>query len=310
MIADLVAELGPVWQARREAELLDRPRQRSVGTGAKYKPVFVDRLLATLVHLRHGVTHDVLACRFGVDRSTVTRTVGEIRPLPAERGCRIAPGLRLRTLADVIGHLGATEIRGRRPAANRPGRNRFVPGKSRTNAMKALVVTDDRGRMLFCGEVRAGSVADIPRPATPAWSACWPTRSTWKFSRTPAARAWEPGPAARWSLRPANAAASTSSRCNGSWPTTNRPASPTPHAVCRSNTASPTSGTGAPSPATTAAATGCPTPSDLSPDSSPTNRTLTQASCLPPQSDGPPEQQGRHPAEHDPPPTMHEVVKQ
>ncbi|MFJ8443379.1 transposase family protein [Kitasatospora griseola] len=105
-----------------------------------------------------------------MDRSTVTRAIGEIRPLLADRGCRIAPGLRLRTLADVIAHLGATgqtgiidatEIRVRRPAANRPGRSRFVSGKSRMNAMKALVVTDDRGRMLFCGEVRAGSVADI-----------------------------------------------------------------------------------------------------------------------------------------------------
>ncbi|MFD7735593.1 transposase family protein, partial [Kitasatospora phosalacinea] len=108
VIADLVAELGPVWQARRDAELSERPRRRAVGAGAKYKLVFVDRLLATLVHLRHGVTHDVLACWFGVDRSTVTRAIGEIRPLPAERGCRIAPGLRLRTLADVIAHLGAT----------------------------------------------------------------------------------------------------------------------------------------------------------------------------------------------------------
>ncbi|WP_232794905.1 transposase [Kitasatospora sp. NRRL B-11411] len=170
VIANLVAELGPVWQARHEAELCDRPRRRSVGAGAKYKLVFVDRLLAMLVHLRHGVTHDVLACWFGVDRSTVTRAVGEIRPLLAEHGCRIAPGLRLRALADVIAHLGATgqtgiidatEIRVRRPAANRPGRNRFVSGKSRMNAMKALVVTDDHGRVLFCGEVRAGSVADI-----------------------------------------------------------------------------------------------------------------------------------------------------
>ncbi|MFC0058019.1 transposase family protein [Streptomyces actinomycinicus] len=30
--------------------------------------VFVDRLLGTLVNLRHGTTHDVLACWFGVDR--------------------------------------------------------------------------------------------------------------------------------------------------------------------------------------------------------------------------------------------------
>ncbi|MFF2205985.1 transposase family protein [Streptomyces sp. NPDC058145] len=33
-----------------------------MGAGAKHRLVFVDRLLATLVHLRHGVTHDVLAC--------------------------------------------------------------------------------------------------------------------------------------------------------------------------------------------------------------------------------------------------------
>ncbi|MGW1506404.1 transposase family protein [Streptomyces mirabilis] len=170
VIADLVAELGPIWQARRNGELLDRPRRRAVGVGAKYKLVFVDRLLATLVHLRHGVTHDVLACWFQVDRSTITRAVGEIRPLLADRGCRIEGGLRLRALADVITYLGATgqtalmdatEIRVRRPSAHRGGRSRFISGKSRINAMKALVVTDQRGRPLFCGEVRAGSVADI-----------------------------------------------------------------------------------------------------------------------------------------------------
>ncbi|WP_347237608.1 transposase family protein [Streptomyces sp. N1] len=70
----------------------------------------------------------------------------------------------------MIAHLGATgrtalmdatEIRGRRPSAHRDGRSRFISGKSRINAMKALVVTDERGRPLFCGEVRAGSVADI-----------------------------------------------------------------------------------------------------------------------------------------------------
>ncbi|MFF4345264.1 transposase family protein [Kitasatospora sp. NPDC001540] len=127
VIADLLAESGPVWQARRDAELCDRPRRRSVGAGAKCQLVFVDRLLATLVHLCHGATHDVLACWFDVDRSTLTRAADEIRPLLAERGCR----------------------------------NRFVSGKSRINPMKALVATDDRGRVLFCGEVRAGSVAHI-----------------------------------------------------------------------------------------------------------------------------------------------------
>ncbi|MFF0561827.1 transposase family protein [Streptomyces sp. NPDC004266] len=53
--------------------------------------MFIDRLLATLVHLRHGVTHDGLACWFGVDRSPLTRAIGEVRPLLAERGARSAP---------------------------------------------------------------------------------------------------------------------------------------------------------------------------------------------------------------------------
>ncbi|MGW6015200.1 helix-turn-helix domain-containing protein [Streptomyces sp. NPDC055210] len=56
-----------------------------------------------LVSLRHGTTHDVPACWFGVERSTITRSIGEVRPLLAQRGCAIAPDVRLRTLAEVIG---------------------------------------------------------------------------------------------------------------------------------------------------------------------------------------------------------------
>jgi hypothetical protein len=62
VLAKLVAELGPRWQARQDARLTNRPRRRAVGAGARHRRVFTDRLLATLVHLRHGVTHDVLAC--------------------------------------------------------------------------------------------------------------------------------------------------------------------------------------------------------------------------------------------------------
>lgn len=132
--------------------------------------VFVDRLLATLVHLRHAVTHDVLACRFGVDRSTITRAIGEVWPLLTERGCIISCGVRLRTLAEVIDHLGAngktgmingTELRVRRPAAGRKDRDKFISGKSMQNAVKTMVVTDGDGRMLFCSPAQHGSCPDI-----------------------------------------------------------------------------------------------------------------------------------------------------
>ncbi|MFJ8469993.1 helix-turn-helix domain-containing protein [Streptomyces swartbergensis] len=95
VIAELVAEVGPLWHERRQARLASRPRKRAVGAGAKHRLVFVDRLLATLVHLRHGATHDVLACWFGVDRSTITRASSEVRPLLAERGCTVISNERL-----------------------------------------------------------------------------------------------------------------------------------------------------------------------------------------------------------------------
>lgn len=54
VIAGLVAEVGPVWQAWQDARRAQRPRRRAAGAGAKYKLVFVDRLLATLVYQRHA----------------------------------------------------------------------------------------------------------------------------------------------------------------------------------------------------------------------------------------------------------------
>jgi hypothetical protein len=170
VIAELVTELGPLWHERHRARLASRSRKRAIGAGAKHRLVFVDRLLATLVHLRHGVTHDVFACWFGVDRSTITRAVAEVRPLLAERGCTVSPGVRLRTLAEVVDHLGSsgktgivdgTEIQVRRPATGRKDRDGFISGKNKQNAVKTMVVTDDDGRVLFCSPTKPGSCADI-----------------------------------------------------------------------------------------------------------------------------------------------------
>jgi hypothetical protein len=113
----------------------------------------------------------VLADWCGVSRSTITRAVRDkVRPLLAERGCTVAGEIRLRTLTDVVAHLGAsgrlglldaTEVRVRRPAAGRAGRNRFVSGKARANTVKTLVLTDPAGRLLFCGQTRPGTIHDL-----------------------------------------------------------------------------------------------------------------------------------------------------
>ncbi|MFF3853564.1 transposase family protein [Micromonospora sp. NPDC002575] len=62
--------------------------------------------------------------------------------------------------------MDATEVRVRRPIAGRLGRDRFVSGKARLNTMKALVICDSVGTLLFCGEIRRGSMHDITQART------------------------------------------------------------------------------------------------------------------------------------------------
>jgi len=45
----------------------------------------------------------------------------------------------------------------------RAGRRRFVSGRARANTVKALVITDAEGRLLFCGQTRPGSFHDLTR---------------------------------------------------------------------------------------------------------------------------------------------------
>ncbi|MFE2411624.1 hypothetical protein ACFXDE_25065, partial [Kitasatospora sp. NPDC059408] len=70
--AELVAELVPAWEAQQESALRERrggDRRREAGAGPKHRPVFVDRVPATLAHLRHDLPHSALAALLGVDRS-------------------------------------------------------------------------------------------------------------------------------------------------------------------------------------------------------------------------------------------------
>ncbi|WP_234342032.1 transposase [Streptomyces sp. NRRL F-4707] len=109
----------------------------------------------------------MLARWFGVDRSTITRALGEVRPLLAERGCTVSQGVRRTwtrssTTSVPTGRPGSdgTEIRVRRPAARHKDRDKFISGKNKQNAAKTMVVTDGDGRVLFCSPTKPGSCAD------------------------------------------------------------------------------------------------------------------------------------------------------
>jgi hypothetical protein len=173
-LGELVAELAGVWMAAEEGRLRERrghDRLRAAGAGPDHDLVFVDRVIVTLVVLRFQLPHAALAELYGVDRSTVTRAVHEVRPLLAARGFAVPgnPGLRLHTLADVFAYAAAegitlrldgTEVQVRRPQANKPGRRAFVSGKKRQNTKKATVITDERGRTLWAGAFRPGRMHD------------------------------------------------------------------------------------------------------------------------------------------------------
>jgi hypothetical protein len=166
---------GRPWAAQQESRLRERrggrDRLRAEGAGPNRELPFTDRVIATLVVLRFQLPHAVLALLYGVDRSTITRAVHEIRPLLAARGFAVPgePGLRLRTLADVFAYaasqgvhlrIDGTEVQVRRPRANRPGRRAFVSGKKKQNTIKPTAIGDGQGRLLWLGAIRPGRMHD------------------------------------------------------------------------------------------------------------------------------------------------------
>jgi hypothetical protein len=173
-LRSLIIELAGPWEAQREERLRDRrggSRQRQAGAGRRHILVFADRVIITLISLRLDLPQAVLAVLFGVDQATISRAIGQIRPLLARRGFAVPgrPGLRLRTLADVIAYaaaegvtlrMDATETQVRRPRAHRVGRRAFISGKKRLNTIKTTVISDAQGRTLWAGAIRPGRMHD------------------------------------------------------------------------------------------------------------------------------------------------------
>ena len=174
-LGKLIADLPGAWTAAEESRLRERrghERMRAPGAGPDHDLPFVDRVIVALVYLRFQLPHAALAVLYGVDRSTITRAVGEIRPLLAARGFAVPgeAGVRLRTLADVFAYAAAhgvelrldgTEVQVRRPRAGKPGRRAFVSGKKKQNKKKAT--SSPTSRAAPCGRARSAPGACTTR---------------------------------------------------------------------------------------------------------------------------------------------------
>ncbi|WP_405883911.1 transposase family protein [Streptomyces sp. NBC_01136] len=179
-LGELIEELAPRWEARCESVRRERrrsARRRQAGAGPKYELVFTDRVFATSVHPRTGLSHEALAVIYEVDSSTIGRAISEIRPLLAERGFAVPdrPGIRLRTLADVFAYAAAenitlridgTETQVRRPKAHCPGRRAFVSGKRRQNTPTRSTGSGAHSS----GTPGAGKSTARPTGPSPDWS--------------------------------------------------------------------------------------------------------------------------------------------
>ncbi|MEU0836213.1 DUF3732 domain-containing protein [Streptomyces sp. NPDC005969] len=176
---ELSAELASAWEAARQSALREArggERRRAEGAGRKPKLVFLDRLLITLVHLRHQLPHVVLAELFEVDRSTVSAAIRQVRPLLAARGFAVPdrPGLRLKTLEDVFAYaeaedvelrLDGAETQVRRPQADRLGEARREVRTAQRKldaALRQREVLDTNGIALLRLAQSEGLLSDVP----------------------------------------------------------------------------------------------------------------------------------------------------
>lgn len=197
VIESLVAELAPRWRARHRDRLAAQARRRAIGGGGKHRFGFSDRLLATLVHLRHRMTHDVLAARFGVRRSTTTRSIDEVRPFwpsaAAEwmMGSSYAPSPTWSPTSATTPGRSWTPPKyasADQPRAGPVGTGSYR-GKARLNTMKALVICDPIGKLCSAARSAPGRCTTSPRPVPPGSStSSYTRRSASRSSPTPATR--------------------------------------------------------------------------------------------------------------------------
>jgi hypothetical protein len=175
------------------------PCQQAFGGGARHRLVSIDRLPATLVRLRDGVTQDVLACWVRVPRSTITPAAGEVRRPQGRSRLHRRGRVRLPAQVDGVADLGGQraarplDAPGSRCATRRHTRPRDSgpsPARPTPRPPGALVLTDPAGRLLFCAQARSGAIHQLTQVclagrvelAASRASPCWLTPTIRGFS--------------------------------------------------------------------------------------------------------------------------------
>jgi len=133
----LLPQVEQAWLDAQRRRRQCPGRQRRPGAGPKFRLSVADQLLVLLIYYRTYVSHVFLAFLFGVDDSTVCRTIRRIEPLLA--GIFRIPERRVEIREDEIRELffDGTERPTRRPKKKQ---RRSYSGKKKRHTLKNQII--------------------------------------------------------------------------------------------------------------------------------------------------------------------------
>ena len=137
----VLADLQPVWEARRAKLALRKPRRRQPGAGAKPKLKLADRLLALLIYSRTYVSQEFVGVLLGVDASTICRACREVSLALA--GVFRIPEKKVKLTEEEI---AAAFVDATEQPTNRPKKRqkKWYSGKAKRHTIKHQVVVVKR----------------------------------------------------------------------------------------------------------------------------------------------------------------------
>lgn len=169
--ADLVAGLGPVWEADRAERLSTRKRRRALGAGRRYDMPFATRLFVCLVYLRWNVGYRGLGAMVGFSKDTVNRAVDECTRLLAAKGITRPDGSQVGDEGDLAVALAKVDHQALadgtfvpipRPGGGWAAQKAEYSGHRHRHCRTTQVVTDLQGHLLWVTGDQPGPTHDLP----------------------------------------------------------------------------------------------------------------------------------------------------
>lgn len=168
---ELYRRFEPAWTQAEIERLQGRQRQRAVGGGGDYVLDLDTRLLLVLVWMRHYLTGETIGYLFGVNQSTVSRTITRIVPVlqqlaqaslqwPKPKGGRRSLLYFQQEQPDLFAIFDATEQSVNKPQDDKQSRSYFS-GKQRRSTCKTTIHVNEDGLIRQLSTSAPGSIHDV-----------------------------------------------------------------------------------------------------------------------------------------------------